>query len=61
MANKRIEILTHLLSKIKAQIPNKELQIPSISKSDIGWQLDYTLKVFNTVSVWTESSNPKEY
>jgi len=61
MADKRIEILTQLLSKIEAQIPNKELQNPSVSKSDIGWQLDHALKVFNAVSTWTENSNPKEY
>ena len=61
MTNRRMETLTQLLSKIEAQIPNKELQNPSVSKSDIGWQLDHALKVFNAVSAWTENSNPKEY
>lgn len=61
MANNRIELLTQLLSKIEAQIPNKGLQNHSVSKSDIGWQLDHTIKVFNAVSAWTENSNPKEY
>ena len=61
MANKRIEILIQLLRKIEAQVPNKELKNSNVSKSDIGWQLDHTLKVFNAVCAWTENSNPNEY
>ncbi len=61
MANNRIEILTQLLSIIEVHIPQKELNNPSISKSDIGWQLDHALKVFNAVSEWMINSNPKEY
>lgn len=61
MANTRIEILTQLLNKTEAHIPQKELKNLSVSKSDIGWQLDHALKVFNAVSEWTENSNPDDY
>lgn len=61
MSENRIKILNQLLSQIEKNIPNKTLKNPSVSKSDIGWQLDHALKVFNAVSNWTINSNPKEY
>jgi hypothetical protein len=61
MAKNRIEILNQLLSQIEKNIPNKALKNLSVSKSDIGWQLDHALKVFNAVSEWTENSNPADY
>ena len=61
MANNCTAILKQLLDKIEAQIPNKDLKNISVSKSDIGWQLDHALKVFNAVSEWTQQSNPSDY
>jgi len=61
MSKNRIEILKQLLFQIEKNIPNRALKNEIISKSDIGWQLDHTLKVFNAVSDWTINSNPKEY
>ena len=61
MSENRIKILNQLLSHIEQNIPNKALKKPSVSSSDIGWQLDHTLKVFNAVSLWTVNSNPKEF
>ncbi|WP_298494325.1 DUF1569 domain-containing protein [uncultured Algibacter sp.] len=61
MANNKFEILEQLLKNIEANFPNKNIENPSISKANIGWQLDHTLKVFNAVSEWTEKSNPDDY
>lgn len=61
MNKKRITVLKKQLYKIESYIPfvNKENQ--KVSKSNVGWQLDHTLKVFNAVSEWTENSNTKDY
>lgn len=61
MVKNRIDKLNLVLSQIEHNIPNKALKKPSVSKSDIGWQLDHALKVFNAVSAWTENSNPDDY
>ena len=49
MSNKRIAILNNLLAQIEEHIPNKTQINPSVSKSDVGWQLDHALKVINGV------------
>ncbi|GAA4949976.1 hypothetical protein GCM10023314_24180 [Algibacter agarivorans] len=49
MRNKRIVILNNLLAQVEEHIPFKKQINPSVSKSDIGWQLDHTLKVINDV------------
>ncbi len=61
MNNKKIEALNLLLSEIERNIVFKDKTSPKITKSDIGWQLDHSLKVFNAVSAWTIKSNPKDY
>ncbi|WJJ97318.1 DUF1569 domain-containing protein [Algibacter luteus] len=61
MSNHRTEILSQLLSKIEATIPQKEVKNPSVSNATVGWQLDHALKVFNAVSEWTANSNPEDY
>jgi hypothetical protein len=61
MCHNRIKTANLLLDKIEANIPNKDLQKSSVSKSTIGWQLDHSLKVFNAVCEWTINSNPKDY
>jgi hypothetical protein len=61
MEQRRIEILNSLLSEIEEHIPNKDIRNKAITSSNIGWQLDHSLKVFNAVSEWTENSNPEDY
>lgn len=61
MSIKRIEVLNKLLMEIEENIPLKDKTNPKVTKSDVGWQLDHSLKVFNAVSEWTAKSNPKDY
>lgn len=61
MTNKRIDTLNHLINKIELLIPKMDIENPSVSKANIGWQLDHALKVFNTVSQIIETSNPENY
>ena len=55
------EILHQLLDEIEGYIPLKNHSNSSVSKGNIGWHLDHSLKVFNAVSEWTINSNPKDY
>lgn len=55
------KVLNKLLTQIEENIPNKDKTNPKITTSNIGWQLDHSLKVFNAVSQWTIASNPKDY
>jgi len=61
MTNKKIETLNTLLSEIEQNIPIKDKTNSKVTTSDIGWQLDHSLKVFNAVSEWTINSNPEDY
>lgn len=61
MSAKKIDVLKNLLIQIEKNIPFKDQKNTQISKSDIGWQLDHALKVFNAVSEWTIKSDPKGY
>ncbi|WP_418602215.1 DUF1569 domain-containing protein [Hwangdonia sp.] len=61
MSNKKIKYLHALLSEIEQHIPLKDQTNPKVTKSDIGWQLDHSLKVFNAVCEWTIKSNPADY
>ncbi|MCL6293792.1 DUF1569 domain-containing protein [Jejuia spongiicola] len=61
MNYKKIEALNLLLAEIELNIPFKDKTNPKVTTSDIGWQLDHSLKVFNAVSEWTIKSNPKDY
>ncbi|WP_341215639.1 DUF1569 domain-containing protein [uncultured Wocania sp.] len=61
MVNRKIKILNELLSEIEKNILFKDKKSDLISTSNIGWQLDHSLKVFNAVCEWTIKSNPKKY
>ncbi|WOD44873.1 DUF1569 domain-containing protein [Hwangdonia lutea] len=61
MPNKKIKVLYALLSEIEQNIPFKDKTNPKVTNSDIGWQLDHSLQVFNAVCEWTINSNPKDY
>ena len=61
MLNKKIKALNNLLAEIEQNIPLKDKTNLKVKKSDIGWQLDHSLKVFTAVCEWTIKSNPKDY
>lgn len=61
MSDKKVKILNQLLSEIENHIPFKDKRNDLVSKSDIGWQLDHSLKVFNLVCESLLKSNPNEY
>ena len=61
MCKKRIKTLNHLLVEIENLIPHKDLENILVSRATIGWQLDHTLKVFNTVCLALKNSNQKDY
>lgn len=61
MHNKKIAILTNLLSQIEQNIPYKNKNNPVVSKVNVGWQLDHTLKVINRVCQSLEQSNPNDF
>ncbi|MDO5972211.1 DUF1569 domain-containing protein [Flavivirga aquimarina] len=61
MLDKKIAILNNLLFQIKQCIPHKDKSNPIVSKANVGWQLDHTLKIINRVCESLEQSNPKYY
>lgn len=61
MSNHRLAILNNQLSQIEKYLPLIDKENPKVSKSTVGWQLDHSLKVFNSVSEWTKKSNPEDY
>lgn len=50
-----------LLEALERHIPNAEMLNPAVSKANVGWQIDHSLKVINSVAVALQKSNPKEY
>ena len=61
MPNKKIEQLKELILEIEKAIPFKDKMNEKISKSDIGWQLDHSLKVINNVCVILKKEHSKPY
>ncbi|MBO6880845.1 DUF1569 domain-containing protein [Winogradskyella sp.] len=53
--------LNNYISQIESYIPKYEFENPKVSKSSIGWHLDHSLKVINSVIDTLEKSNPAEY
>ncbi|WP_430466935.1 DUF1569 domain-containing protein [Winogradskyella ouciana] len=53
--------LNNYISQIESYIPKYEFENPEVSKSSIGWHLDHSLKVINSVINTLEKSNPAEY
>ncbi|OZV70624.1 DUF1569 domain-containing protein [Winogradskyella aurantia] len=56
---------THKLSKyldtLETLIPKFKAQNLKVSKSNVGWHIDHSLKVINNVAKALESSDPKLY
>lgn len=61
MSKRRIDILNRLISKIESHIPKKDIKNNAISKADIGWQLDHSLKVINGVCNIMVKTKPEKY
>ena len=61
MQHKNLKDLNTLLSQIEKNIPLKDRSNTSISKSDIAWHLDHTLKVINGVIKTMQASSPSNY
>ena len=61
MLSKNIELLNRLLLEIEKTIPLKDKMNIKISKSNIGWQLDHTLKVVNSVCTILAKKHSKKY
>jgi len=61
MSIKKIEELNKLLLEIENVIPFKDIINTKISASDIGWQLDHSLKVINSICTLLEKKHSKKY
>lgn len=55
------EILVPLIKELERYLTLKDKRNDSISTSNVAWQIDHTLKVFNLVSKTLLESNPKLY
>ena len=55
------EHLIPLIKILEGLINSKDLRNDSVSKSDVAWHIDHSLKVFNLVSKSLILSNPKHY
>jgi len=53
--------LSSYLDKIESYIPEHEKTNTSISKATIGWQIDHSLKVINSVVAAVQKSDPASY
>ena len=61
MSNKKTEQLNKLLIDIEKLVPFKDKTNSKISTSNIGWQLDHSLKVINNVCTILEKKHSKKY
>ncbi|MBX9808363.1 MAG: DUF1569 domain-containing protein [Flavobacteriaceae bacterium] len=53
--------LNLLLNELETKIEYRNLEDLSISKSNISWQIDHTLKVINIIIETIKNSNPNVY
>jgi len=53
--------IKQLLLNLEEQIENHEVINPKISRATIGWQIDHSLKVINSVVKTLQSSDPTLY
>lgn len=61
MINRSLQKLQSLLLEIESNITNKNIEDSYISKANVGWHLDHSLKVFNLVCTVLARSNPSDY
>ncbi len=53
--------LQSILDQLESHIPHFEKTNPVVSQSTIGWQIDHSLLVFNSVFNQLKDSNPASY
>jgi len=61
MLKRNPEILLSLIKELESYIAVKNKRNDSVSTSDVAWQIDHSLKVFNLVSETLVNSNPDLY
>ncbi|MFB9055390.1 DUF1569 domain-containing protein [Mariniflexile ostreae] len=61
MDNTKTAVLTRLLSQIEKHIPLKAEINTNVSKANVGWHIDHTLKVIHRVYTILEKSDPNTY
>ena len=61
MLKRQPETLIPLIKKLESYLDVKEKRNDKVSTSDVAWQIDHSLKVFNLVSETLLNSNPKDY
>ena len=61
MHKQNSEILIPLVKELESYVALKDERNNAISNSDVAWQIDHSLKVFNLVSESLGNSNPKLY
>lgn len=61
MLKKDINILIPLVKELESYIALRDKKKETVSKSDVAWQIDHTLKVINLVIDSVANSNPENY
>lgn len=61
MQKRKMIALENSLKRLESYIPNLEHRNPKISKANVAWQLDHSLKVFNGVASVLQESDPNLY
>nr|WP_294778376.1 DUF1569 domain-containing protein [uncultured Flavobacterium sp.] len=56
-----MKTLEDLLQQIESYFPHLEKINPAVSQATVGWQLDHSLIVINSVIAQLKSSNPQNY
>lgn len=59
MFKRKSEILIPIIKELESYITVKDRRNDAVSTSDIAWQIDHSLKVFNLVSDTLLNSNPE--
>lgn len=61
MLNREPESLILYIKKLEYYLSAKDRSKASVSTSDVAWQIDHSLKVFNLVCETLLKSNPEDY
>lgn len=61
MSSVDIKVLQKALDAIESYVPQGERINPNVSKADVSWHLDHSLKVINAVVTTMQNSDPALY
>ncbi|MFY7739113.1 MAG: DUF1569 domain-containing protein [Flavobacterium sp.] len=53
--------LQKLISQLESKIPFREKTNSSVSNSNVGWQIEHSLKTIYQITLAVKNSNPQEY